>query len=172
MNINKLKEKISDQNLVSVYSLSRRLLIINCSQRKKRVIEAPAIDVYDGPSYRILRKHTKSDMDILILSAKYGLITHDERISNYDQRMTKQRALDLRDETTTKLVSVIKTHDYHEVYVDLGAAYRYAIDFNDPVLRSINFKFNKGTIGIRLHNLKTWLEDSRLSAQMRLMKRD
>ena len=145
----------------SIDRSQRRLLLISCSASKRNLRNRPAIEVYDGPSYRMLRKYTRSDMDILILSAKYGLITHDERISNYDQRMTKQRALDLRDETTTKLVSVIKTHDYHEVYVDLGAAYRYAIDFNDPVLRSINFKFNEGTIGIRLHNLKTWLEDIR-----------
>ena len=157
MNINDFKENISDQNLVSIYSPSTRLLIVNCSQRKKCVVEGLAIDVYDGPSYRILRKYKKSDVDILILSAKYGLITHDKRISNYDQRMTKQRAMDFKDETTSKLVNVMKTHDYLEVYVDLGSAYRYAIDFNDPALRNINFKFNEGTIGKRLHNLKIWL---------------
>lgn len=172
MSINYYKENTGEQNFTPVNTFPSRLLIINCSQRKKCVDEDIAIDVYDGPSYRILRKYTKSDVNVLILSAKYGLIPPDKRISNYDLRMTKQMALDFRDETTSKLVSVINTHDYVEVYVDLGSAYRYAIDFNDPALRNINFKFNEGTIGIRLHNLKNWLISEKIDVDSPETKKD
>ena len=74
------------------------LLIISCSQRK---IEFPeplaAINRYDGPAYRTLRKLEREgrfpeNLDIVIISAKYGLLHYEQLIENYDQRMTPERA--------------------------------------------------------------------------------
>ena len=56
-----------------------RLLILSCSQRKAPAKgRLPAIDRYDGPAFRVLRKYLREGPaevpTVLILSAKYGLI--------------------------------------------------------------------------------------------------
>ena len=59
------------------------LLIISCSQRKVETSEPlPALERYDGPTYRTLRKamhegRIPKNLDVLIISAKYGLIGSD-----------------------------------------------------------------------------------------------
>jgi cytoplasmic iron level regulating protein YaaA (DUF328/UPF0246 family) len=83
-----------------------RLLIVACSARKKRLPElAPAIERYDGPLFRVLRKFLRENLyqapEILILSAKFGLIGPSELIPEYDCRLTADGAKQLR---TTVLV--------------------------------------------------------------------
>ena len=77
------------------------LLIISCSQRKIQTDKAlPAIERYDGPTYRCLRKFREAQTDkafpnnlrILIISAKYGLIMPETEVRNYDMKMTAARA--------------------------------------------------------------------------------
>jgi hypothetical protein len=72
--------------------------------------------VYDGPSYRILRKYHRLGLDILILSAKYGLISGNERISSYDRRMTKEIAAALRSENTKRLEEILSANRYSEIW--------------------------------------------------------
>ena len=132
--------------------------MISCSATKRNLIDESALEVYDGPSYRILRKHPKDDLDILILSAKYGLILASQKISTYNQRMTDHIAHEIRKQTTDRLIKVLSKRVYKEIYVDLGKSYRNAIDFGDPWLKDLNIQFSVGTIGVRLHSLKTWLE--------------
>jgi len=74
------------------------LLILPCSKRKKPVSKAQALELYDGPFYRVVRKAKPQNLDILILSAKYGLISSNESISYYDQMMTAERAEELASE--------------------------------------------------------------------------
>ncbi len=77
------------------------LMIIGCSQRKVEVSEPlPAVERYDGPTYRILRKmrregFTLKNLDVLIISAKHGLLACQQPIENYDERMTEERAEEL-----------------------------------------------------------------------------
>ena len=58
------------------------MLILACS-RRKRLDEGllPAIDRYDGSAFRVLRRFLRERPagapDVLILSAKHGLIAHD-----------------------------------------------------------------------------------------------
>jgi hypothetical protein len=76
------------------------LILMSCSTMK---IPGPgklkAIDRYDGPAFRMLRKHRaeKHPMPwIIILSAKYGALLYDDLIEDYDQRLTYERAQDLK----------------------------------------------------------------------------
>jgi hypothetical protein len=60
-------------------TIVNRLLILSCSQRKAPWEgDLPALDRYDGPAFRVLRKYLRTHSDdslaILILSAKFGLI--------------------------------------------------------------------------------------------------
>ncbi len=78
------------------------LLIISCSQRKVETSETlAAIDRYDGPTYRTLRKARREgrypkNLNILIISAKYGVLACQQPADNYDQKMTPKRAAKLR----------------------------------------------------------------------------
>jgi len=89
---------------------SKDLLILSCSNLKKNVNgELPALYLYDGPAYRILRSHIHqygwpTNLQVGILSAEYGLIGCMTPISYYDRRMTPERSAELRDSVKTKLI--------------------------------------------------------------------
>ena len=71
--------------------MNRSLLIISCSSRKINTLGSmPAFERYDGQSYRIICKAIRegcfpTNLDILIISAKFGLLRWDEEIEDYDQ---------------------------------------------------------------------------------------
>ena len=68
-----------------------RLLLLGCSERKaEKRGRLPAFQRYDGPAYRVFRKFLRDSrgagppMNLYILSAKYGLISGDILIPDYD----------------------------------------------------------------------------------------
>ena len=143
---------------------SRLMLLLSCSARKVSGSEArPAIERYDGPSFRVLRKairegHCPDKLDILILSARYGLIDAYTPIKDYDQVMTEERAMKLQETVSTALDEYISRENYEEAFVSLGPSYTIAIQ------ESILFKTSEvvrshGRIGERLSQLKHWLKE-------------
>src|SRR5437588_679420 len=75
--------------------VGRPLLLIACSRRKAAgVRRGRAWDIYDGALYRVLKKLFRehpaaaTSVDVLIVSAKYGVVRPDERITTYDLRLT------------------------------------------------------------------------------------
>lgn len=139
-----------------------RLLIIPCAKDKvDRAGTMPAYKRYDGPLYRMLRKYihdfsNNDGLDIMILSAKYGLIAPKERIINYDQRMTPERARELAPSCKQILEDLIKKKEYERVIVNLGADYLPAIE---AALQSqtIPVTFIGGRTGQRLAEVKKWI---------------
>jgi len=140
------------------------LLIIPCSKRKvlseKRM---PAIDLYDGPFYRILRKffrqHDVSQcIDILILSAKYGLIRSHDLISTYDERMTQSKATGLSLEIYNLLRILLSQKQYQEIFINLGKTYALALVDSEELLNQCNVFWAKGQIGERMQQLKNWIQ--------------
>ena len=79
-----------ENNIVSLNNGLRRqrLLIMSCS-KSKRNDGGKAINVYDGPAYKMLRKYNKrnKDIDVKIISAKYALIDKNDLIESYDYKM-------------------------------------------------------------------------------------
>ncbi|MFC1975060.1 DUF6884 domain-containing protein [Chloroflexota bacterium] len=63
----------------------KQALILSCSKAKRGTEEGnrAAINVYDGPMFRILRQY-KPHLDVYILSARYGLIEAIHPILSYD----------------------------------------------------------------------------------------
>lgn len=150
----------------NVYSHSR-LLIVPCSQNKK-ITDHPtaAINVYDGPFYRLLRKNVlvfdnNNGLDILIISAKYGLIDPLYKIQTYDQKMDEKQAKRLKPKIRKRLLKIIKDKTYSEIFVNTGNSYSLALDgFQDIVKRfspNTRFRMGHGKIGERLHEMKEWL---------------
>ena len=118
---------------------------------------APALELYDGPFYRVLRKNMPSNLDVLILSARYGLIDSNKIISYYDQKMTIERAKELSEDVEIKLREKIKNKQYENVFVSLGKTYMAALENSEKLLKKYNVFYATGPIGERLHQLKNWL---------------
>ena len=142
--------------------MNKQLLILGCSQTK-RTCEGllPALDRYDGPHYRVVRKFLRdhqwpSDLSIAILSAEYGLFGSLKGIANYDLRMTPTTA---RAKAAECSVILKKWADYHDsVYVSLGKDYLPALQ---PALDSLPIcrEEFQGGIGERMRQIKTFLND-------------
>jgi len=136
---------------------NRYLLILPCSKQKKQLDNVAAIDLYDGPFYRITRKHGSKNIDILIISAKYGLIESDELISYYDKKMTSESAREMSKEIRLKLKRVFADNKYKEIFINLGKIYMLALEDSRDMLEGSNAYWSSGKIGERNHQLKHWL---------------
>ena len=137
----------------------RYLLIISCSKRKKpNLLRGPAIELYDGPFYKILRKCIPPNLDILIISAKYGLIDANEIIETYDLKMTQERALGLSVQIKQKLGEVLSNKHYEKIFIMLGKVYMVALTDSWSLLEDYKVELGSGQIGERLHTLKNWLK--------------
>jgi hypothetical protein len=138
---------------------SNTLVVLGCSATKFRVEgEVPAVHLYDGPMFRVLRSRLRThkwskDLSIGVLSAKYGLIGAVAPIETYDQRMTAERAAFLKSGVSSSLAELAATH--RRVHLVLGHDYMDAIDRH--ALRRADVKCLDGPIGVKLHLLSNLL---------------
>ena len=78
---------------------NRHLVVLSCSATKFHTLGGlPAIDLYDGPMYRVLRSFLRESiwpslLFVAVLSARYGLIGGLASIEYYDQKMDRHRAV-------------------------------------------------------------------------------
>lgn len=150
--------------------MQNNLLIISCSQRKvKSSGLIPAIDLYDGPTYRTLRKfwpdgHSPLNLDVVIISAKYGLLRCQQLIESYDQRMTAERADELRPKVQAELKALIQDKRecpfslgaYDQVLINLGKTYMQTLEgFQWGLLSTLEAS---GGIGQKTSQMKAWLD--------------
>lgn len=146
------------------------LLIISCSQCKVSTPGVlPAIDRYDGPTYRTLRKFCPDglpplDLDVVIISAKYGFLRSKQLIENYDRRMTAKRADELRPKVQARLKELIQDKSecpfslgaYDQVFINLGKTYMRTLEgFHWGLLSTLEAS---GGIGQKTSQMKAWLE--------------
>ena len=101
-------------------------------------------------------KKFPSNVDVKIISAKYGLINANTLIEYYDQRMTTQRANELKPLIQKSLGADFRQNEYTEVYIDLGKDYLITIS-GVEIPASITQLTAYGRIGERLSRLKEWL---------------
>jgi len=93
----------------------------------------PALELYDGYFFRIIKKAIReedfrSDLDMRILSAKYGIVDPNEQIEYYDQRMTTDRANELRSSVATSLSTIVTKNDYDRIIVNTSETYIEALE--------------------------------------------
>ena len=99
------------------------------------------------------------DADILILSAKYGLIPPSREIKYYDENMTRQQAINLNGKYRGMLSKFIEDNDYDMIIVNLGNNYQMAINgFEDLINRGRNIIYISGRIGERAQKMKDVLQ--------------
>lgn len=136
----------------------RPLLILPCGGRKLHNPEPlPALQRYDGPFYRTLRAHArlrKPMPDILILSAKYGLIEGHEPILDYDTELTRKAAEALVSDMKARQVlrSRIETAPYSLSLA--GKHYHYVLG---TWAEGLELKREPRGIGFKLGALKSFL---------------
>lgn len=144
-------------------SSHQSLLIMSCSQRKRTESRLlPAIERYDGPTFRVLRhflqKGPSKPLDIFIVSAKFGLIPSDQPIPNYDQRMTPFRIQELHPQIIAELKKILSSQSYQELCLCLGKDYLEALDGYDTLVTSeLAITTVAGSPGKKLAELYRWL---------------
>jgi Family of unknown function (DUF6884) len=145
--------------------LGKRLLILSCSRTKRTDQDLlPAIERYDGPGFRVVRRFLReregvdSALDTYILSAEFGLITADQLIPAYDRRMTSERALALRPVVRGALQRACAASKYHDALVAAGRDYLPALAGWEGLLPSEgSVGVTEGPPGSRLRQLYDWL---------------
>ncbi len=122
----------------------------------------PAMDRYDGPAYKIVRKclgavpDARTYDEFLILSAEFGLIPDSRRILYYDRRMTVERAEELHKQTLHTLKPILSSGwIYRAVFVYMGKTYHRAIEGVDAYFPDI--QYSHGGIGVQLSQLRQFL---------------
>jgi hypothetical protein len=141
----------------------KHLVVLGCSATK---VEAegslPAIDLYDGPLFRVLRSYLRNfqwpdRLSVAVLSAKYGIIGGLSNITTYDQRMTRERATELAGTVTETLrewgpahrrVDLVLGHDY------LRSIHPTLLSAGKPAMRVV-----EGPIGVKLNRLHDLLRE-------------
>ncbi|MDQ3816615.1 MAG: hypothetical protein M3247_07930 [Thermoproteota archaeon] len=141
-----------------------RLLILSCSQTKRAESELlPAYERYDGPPYRLLRRYLKASTNIpkiKILSAEYGLISHDTQIPYYERQMTDRRAQELRPQVHEALKILLKPNSRNKtqgVFIYLGKDYLKTLEGSKLYSTKGTVKVAEGTPGEKLTDLYCWL---------------
>jgi hypothetical protein len=145
-----------------------RLLVMSCSQRKTLEVGAvPAIDRYDGPAFRVLRKYRREVPDpsltVLILSAKHGLIEADHQISYYDFRLTQPVASAMRPRILERARHFLDSNNWKTIGLCAGREYQVALEgLSSLVPDGVRFDLIQGGLGPRLTRLRNWLRRSTL----------
>lgn len=142
----------------------RYLLLVGCSQRKTdQSTKCSAIERYDGVNYRVLRKLRRkglfpSTLDVLIISAKFGLLEACSPIEKYDLRMTSARALELQADVGAALDTILAREQYAAVFVNVGKTYRIALD-RSAELHRLGDKviYASGGIGMKMAAMREWI---------------
>lgn len=138
----------------------RHLLILPCSKEKNSATGLlPAIERYRGPFYRTVNKTgQKNNLDITILSAKYGLIPANAPIEYYDLKMNEARAVELQTKVLQEFRTQLDGRRYDEIFINLGKQYMKALDgIQDYVPETTKLIIAEGRIGQRLKQMKEWL---------------
>lgn len=110
------------------------LLLQSCSASKNEVNrETPALELYSGYFYKIIKKSIRndefrSDTDLLILSAKYGILDPTDEIPYYDREMDSARAQELHADVVESIATRIEEVGYDQLVVNMGSTYREAIE--------------------------------------------
>jgi hypothetical protein len=148
------ESKNNDYTNIKPNNKAKRLLIMACGKVKK---DGPgkAINVYDGPTFRMVRKYLKTGnnhLDVKIISAKYGLIDSKDKISPYDLLMDTESAKIYGNVYASDFQNLALRYD--EVFLLGGKNYQSIV----PV--ELDIKRAAGKIGEQLSQLKGWLNDT------------
>ena len=142
----------------------KHLLIISCSGRKdKSEGKMPAIDRYTGVFYSVIKKLKREgkfpgNVDVLIISAKFGLLKPNEPIGCYDLKMNSKQAIKLNKNIISALGKYLEGKEYGEVFINLGKDYMLSVSGYEELLpKNAKIILAEGGIGQKMSQMKKWL---------------
>jgi len=143
--------------------MAASLVIIGCSQRKRQTSRLlPAIDRYDGPVFRVLRKHAREAgddaADVRVLSGRFGLIAGRSLIPRYDRRLSSVNEETLFCRVEKQLKRALDQIQPERLFVSVGRRYWPLLE--EPLAREIaasKLVVAHGGIGGRASQLSYWL---------------
>lgn len=109
------------------------LLVQSCSQSKKHCSSPVAArELYNGYFFKIINKSRRedalrNDIALRILSAEFGILHPEAKVSYYDRRMTADRASEMRGSVVETLAETVEEEDIDTVVINAGADYRPAL---------------------------------------------
>ncbi len=140
---------------------TRHLLVISCSERKNKSKNLiPAIERYTGQWYGVINKLKRENkypinLDVVIISSKYGFLKPDDPIEDYDLRMDEKRAKELNPQIMGKFKMLLESKYYNTIFINLGRDYSPAIDgLKDIIPRNSKTIYAKGKVGERKSQMK------------------
>ena len=137
------------------------LLILGCSKKKCKVPgRVPALEIYDGGNFQVLRKYFREKgwppgLMVKIISAKHGMIDATTLIETYDRRLDKEAAKKLNPEVLRALGKLELSPE--SVFINMGKTYLSAIDGIEELFSSDKIDFAAGGIGQKMQVMKQWL---------------
>ena len=143
------------------HSVGGHLLILGCSSKKREDYRrAPALEVYDGPNFKTLRKYFRENgwppgLIIKIISAKYKIIDATTLIEPYDERLDKETAKKMRQRVRYHLK---KIECPESVFVNMGKDYLPAVSCLKTLFDPDRIEYAKGGYVQKRQELKQWLE--------------
>ena len=141
------------------------LLILGGSDKKiENFRQVPALEVYDGPNYQVLRKFLRENgwppgLMIKIISAKYGIIDATTLIEPYDERLDKETAEKMRPTVMQSLKEVKEVGLPTSVFINLGKDYQPAISCIMTLFGSDKITDLEGGIEKKQQAMEKWLHD-------------
>lgn len=142
---------------------NRNLLVLGCSKVKLAVKELlPAIERYDGPAFRMVRgmffDGLHLDVDLAVLSGKFGFLQPNARIPDYDFRLPGEGPIPAKAaEWKSDLLRQVESHRYKKVLLAMGPAYLRALGPLKVEGQRTTFEQTDGRIGVRLSQTRRWL---------------
>lgn len=124
----------------------RRILVITSCSAKKKGTTMRAIDLYDGDFFKKVKKFAKiHGFDLRIISAKYGLISPNDKIAPYDLEIKNSKDIE---ELQKKINPILEKTliKYDKILIIMGENYKKIIS---PLMseKFINFFDNRGLGG-------------------------
>ena len=141
-------------------TVASHLLILACSATKRMDIgKAPAIEIYNGPNFRVLRKYLSEKgwppgFVIKIISAEYGIIDATKLIKPYNRRLNRESAKEKNPEILKHLKEL---RHLESVFINLGQDYLPAIDGIEDIFTPERVAYASGRIGEKMRDMKQWL---------------
>jgi len=141
----------------------QRLLMTSCSARKRTDAGLmPALEWYDGPSFRVLRRflaqHPLDQLDTVILSARFGLVDSAERIPYYNQPLTCEGMQALQPVVKAAVEQRLQAKPYKEIFVCVSRPYARVLGIAlDRTATEARIQVATGQPGRRLSELHDWL---------------
>ncbi|UCG04488.1 MAG: hypothetical protein JSW11_10995 [Candidatus Heimdallarchaeota archaeon] len=122
---------------------ARKLLIVSCSATKDpEAKDIPAILRYSGEVFLILKSIISNSLwpqhiDLIIVSAKFGLLNPLDKIPYYDEALKMERISFLKKMIKAQVKTLDLTH-YSESFMNLSKRYFQSIEGLIDVLEKLN----------------------------------